>query len=134
MQRLIADLLDESRLRTGRLPLEYGDHLVSQLLADVSELRPLAQQKRVRVDVVPPARDRLVACDRARMSQVLGNLLVSSWAEISRLKSGLPPPHPSSRFALRAVASPKSPAARAQGEGALGSTGNVVDEGAERFT
>jgi hypothetical protein len=28
----------------------------------------------------------------------------------------LPPPHPSSRFALRAVASPKSPAARAQGE------------------
>ncbi len=28
----------------------------------------------------------------------------------------MPPPHPSSRFALRAVASPKSPAARAQGK------------------
>jgi signal transduction histidine kinase len=78
MQRLIADLLDESRLRTGRLPLELGEHLLSQLLADVSELRPLAQQKRVRVDVVPPARDRLVVCDRARMSQVLGNLLANA--------------------------------------------------------
>lgn len=78
MQRLIADLLDESRLRTGRLPLEYGEHLLSQLLADVSELRALAQQKRVRVDVVPAARDRLVACDRTRMSQVLGNLVANA--------------------------------------------------------
>jgi signal transduction histidine kinase len=78
MQRLIADLLDESRLRTGQLPLEYEEHLLSQLLADVSELRPLAQQKHVRLDVVPPARDRLVACDRARMSQVLGNLLANA--------------------------------------------------------
>lgn len=78
MQRLIADLLDDSRLRTGRLSLECGDHLLSQLLADVSELRPLAQQKRVLVDVVLPARDRVVTCDRARISQVLGNLLANA--------------------------------------------------------
>jgi signal transduction histidine kinase len=78
MQRLIADLLDDSRLRTGRLSLECGDHLLSQLLADVSELRPLAQKKRVLVDVVPPTPDRLVTCDRARISQVLGNLLANA--------------------------------------------------------
>ncbi len=30
----------------------------------------------------------------------------------------MPPPHPSSRYALRAVASPQSPALRPQGEGA----------------
>ncbi len=78
MQRLIADLLDESRIRTGRLPLDRGQHLLSQLLADVSELRPLAQQKRVRVDITPPKRDRLVSCDRGRMNQVLGNLLANA--------------------------------------------------------
>lgn len=78
MERLVADLLDESRLRTGRLPLEYGYHLLSQLLADVAELRPLAQQKRVRLEVVPPARDRILHCDRARVGQVLGNLLANA--------------------------------------------------------
>lgn len=35
--------------------------------------------------------------------------------------SGMPPSHPSSRYALRAVASPKSPAPPAQGEEASGS-------------
>lgn len=78
MQRLIADLLDDSRLRTGRLPLEYGEHLLSELLADVAELRLLARQKRVRVEVIPPTRDRRLLCDRARVSQVLGNLLANA--------------------------------------------------------
>lgn len=44
----------------------------------------------------------------------------------------LPPPHPSSRFALRAVAAPKSPAPRAQGAEALCGTGDVVNERAKR--
>lgn len=78
MQRLIADLLDESRLRTGSLPLDYGDHLLSQLLADVAEFRPLAQKNGVHVEIVPPVRDRLLSCDRARVSQVLGNLLANA--------------------------------------------------------
>jgi len=45
----------------------------------------------------------------------------------------MPPPHPSSRFALRAVAAPKSPAPRAQGAEPLGGPGDAVDESAESF-
>jgi len=41
----------------------------------VSELRPLAQQKRVWIDIKSPERDRLVHCDRLRVAQALGNLL-----------------------------------------------------------
>jgi signal transduction histidine kinase len=78
MQRLIADLMDESRIRTGHLPLDCRRHAISQLLADVAELRPLAQQKRVSIDIVPPERDRSISCDRGRVNQVLGNLLTNA--------------------------------------------------------
>lgn len=78
MERLIADILDESRIRTGHLPLDCSQHLLSQLLADVSELRPLAQQKRVSIDIHPPQQDRLISCDRDRMNQVLGNLVTNA--------------------------------------------------------
>jgi K+-sensing histidine kinase KdpD len=78
MERLIADLLDQSRIRGGRLHLELAVHRVSELLADVSDLRPLAQQKQVLIEIQPPLRDRLVCCDRARMAQALGNLLANA--------------------------------------------------------
>jgi signal transduction histidine kinase len=78
MERLIADLLDESRLRTGGLALERDYHPISQLLTDVSELRPLAQQKSVSLLVRPPEPDRLLFCDRGRMGQALGNLLTNA--------------------------------------------------------
>lgn len=78
MQRLIGDLLDESRIRTGHLPLERAAHPLSALLADVSELRPLAQQKRVSLVTVPPNPERLLSCDRGRMNQVLGNLVANA--------------------------------------------------------
>lgn len=78
MQRLIADLLDESRIRSGHLRLEYETHSLSQLLADLSELRPLAQQKRIHLDIRPPDPDRLLCCDRTRVSQVLDNLVANA--------------------------------------------------------
>lgn len=75
MQRLIADLLDESRIRTGHLALVCEAHSLSQLLADTLELRALARQKRMRIQIVAPAQEGLVTCDRLRMGQVLGNLI-----------------------------------------------------------
>lgn len=95
MQRLIADLMDESRLRTGQLPLDRNQHSLSQILADVSELRPLAKQRGVVLEVTPPERDCVISCDRGRMNQVLGNLVanaikfgpsgstVTVWCEVS---------------------------------------------------
>lgn len=78
MERLIADLLDQTRLRTGQLALDRGYHQLGQLLADVLDLRPLAQSKRVNVDVRPPERERLVFCDRGRIGQALGNLVTNA--------------------------------------------------------
>jgi len=46
----------------------------------------------------------------------------------------MPPPRPSSRFALRVGGLPQIARERAQGKEELCSTGDVVDERAERFT
>jgi hypothetical protein len=46
----------------------------------------------------------------------------------------MPPPRPSSRYALRAGGLPQIARKRAQGEEALCGTGNIVDERAQRFT
>lgn len=78
MERLITDLLDQARIRGGRLAVEPAAHRVSELLADISELRPLAQQKQVLIQIEPPAQDRLLCCDRARIAQALGNLLANA--------------------------------------------------------
>ena len=78
MDRLIGDLLDDTRIRTGHLHLDCGAHRLSDLLADVAELRPLARQRRIAITISPPANDQLVGCDRARLNQVLGNLVTNA--------------------------------------------------------
>jgi signal transduction histidine kinase len=78
MERLIADLLDESRIRSGRLSLECESHSLSQLLEDVCELRPLAQNKRIVIDIVASERAGRVHCDRLRIGQALGNLVANA--------------------------------------------------------
>jgi signal transduction histidine kinase len=78
MERLIADLLDESRIRSGHLSLECEGHSLSQLLEDVCELRPLAQNKRILIDIVAPEWDGQVHCDRLRVGQALGNLVANA--------------------------------------------------------
>lgn len=78
MERLIADLLDESRIKTGQLRIECESHSLVQLLGDISELRPLAQQKKISIDIRLPERERVVHCDRTRLNQVFGNLLANA--------------------------------------------------------
>jgi signal transduction histidine kinase len=78
MKRLIADLLDESRIRSGHLSLECESHSLNQILEDVSELRPLAQNKRILIDIVAQERPSLVHCDRLRVGQALGNLVANA--------------------------------------------------------
>jgi signal transduction histidine kinase len=75
MEHLIADLLDESRVRTGRLSVLAEPVSVNELLASAAELRPLAQRKGIVIRVAALERDRLIDCDRLRMIQVLDNLL-----------------------------------------------------------
>jgi signal transduction histidine kinase len=75
MDCLVRDLLADARTRLGEFPLAVGTHLASALLEDASELRPLALHKSVRLDLIVCGPSRTVRCDRARIAQVLTNLV-----------------------------------------------------------
>ena len=78
MQRMIEDLLDGTQIRGGRLHLELAPHRVADMLADVSDLRLLALQKRIRLKVQSVEGDLVLFCDRARIGQVLANLVANA--------------------------------------------------------
>lgn len=78
MEHLIRDLLDESRIRNGHLQLERAPHPLAELLEDVSELRPLALQKGVRLAIQQTGDALSVSCDRPRIAQVLDNLVTNA--------------------------------------------------------
>lgn len=91
--RIIENLLDEARLHGAGITLERRQHRVQDLLDDASDLRPLALQRGIALDVRPAAAERRLWCDRAKIAQVLSNLVgnaikfsptgstVSVWAE-----------------------------------------------------
>jgi PAS domain S-box-containing protein len=74
--RLINDLLDVSRIVSGKLLLELAQHDLDKLLREVVEaVRPAAEAKRIAIhgmDGVPPIR---LVCDGGRVRQVLSNLV-----------------------------------------------------------
>lgn len=76
MSRVIADLLDMTSIRTGRIEIkprpEIAAHLVNEAVA-VHE--PLAQQKGIRLTAECDALTSVVSCDRERILQVFSNLL-----------------------------------------------------------
>lgn len=75
MNRLIGDLLDFASIQAGKLALMPSPVRLADLLAEASELmQPLAEQKQLRFEI-GPAPDLLLACDRDRVLQVLGNLV-----------------------------------------------------------
>jgi signal transduction histidine kinase len=74
--RMIEDLLDRTRIQTGRLELMPSELDVGQCVADVIEqLRPLAEAKRQRLETVYPAVPLLVWADRDRLFQIVINLV-----------------------------------------------------------
>jgi signal transduction histidine kinase len=74
--RLIADLLDLSRIEAGRVELHPTALSVGDLLQEVAEgMRPMAAQKGVELAVLPPASPSLAFADRDKVQQVLINLV-----------------------------------------------------------
>jgi signal transduction histidine kinase len=73
--RIIENLLDEARLHGAGITLERRRHSVQDLLDDASDLRPLALQRGIALDVRPAAAERRLWCDRAKIAQVLSNLV-----------------------------------------------------------
>ena len=73
--RLVDNLLAQARLRQSSVVLDCREHAVGDLLGDVSDLRPLALQRDLVLDVEPAQTQRKLFCDRHKMSQVLSNLV-----------------------------------------------------------
>jgi PAS domain S-box-containing protein len=85
MGRLVRDLLDSSRIESGRLPLERRPVGANALLATAaSAIRGAAAEKGVEVEVAPGADALRVDCDPERAVQVLTNLLDNGLAATAR--------------------------------------------------
>ena len=74
--RMIEDLLDRTRIQTGKLELVPAVLDLGQCVAEVvDQLRPLAQAKRQRLDACYPEAPLLVWADRDRLVQIVINLV-----------------------------------------------------------
>ncbi len=74
--RLVADLLDISRIIHGKFTLEYEEIDLTLLAAQcVEEFRQVADQHHVKLDAVLPDGPLLLRADPARMRQAVGNIL-----------------------------------------------------------
>lgn len=74
--RMIEDLLDRTRIQSGRLDLVPGEMDVGRCVTDaVEQLRLLAQAKRQTVETVVPPLPLMVLADRDRLIQIVTNLV-----------------------------------------------------------
>ncbi len=76
MTRLIDDLLDISRINQGRIVLKMEEVPLGDIVERAVELaRPLIDQHNHHLTLDLPAEPVLLSCDRARLVQVVANLL-----------------------------------------------------------
>src|SRR3954466_6694733 len=74
--QIVADLLDMSRITTGKLSLHVAPlPVMPSLHAAVASILLAADAKRVSVHIAQPAEDTLVLADSTRLQQILWNLL-----------------------------------------------------------
>lgn len=74
--RMIEDLLDRTRIQSGRLDLVPGEIDLGHCVVDaVEQLRLLAQAKRQTLEAVAPAVPLMVWADRDRLIQIVTNLI-----------------------------------------------------------
>ncbi len=79
MTKIVSDLLDVSRVTRGLITLEKTDiDLAEVVSAAVEQLRPLTESRHHAVEVVLPAGEVVVKGDKARLVQVVGNLLTNA--------------------------------------------------------
>ena len=73
---LINDILDMSRIESGKVQIEEAEVSLDDVLHDVRNLiQPMAQEKRIDFQIKEEITDRYVYCDKLRLNQVLINLL-----------------------------------------------------------
>ncbi|QSQ23082.1 GAF domain-containing sensor histidine kinase [Pyxidicoccus parkwayensis] len=75
MERLIHDLLDFAAIEAGAFRLASEPLAVSTLMEQAEELRPLAHERGIDLELRPPETDISVRCDPGRIHQVFSNLV-----------------------------------------------------------
>ena len=86
MNRVIADLLDTTRIQAGKLELYIGQQDITGLVQDVVGMQQVSWPKRT-IELEAPEGVLVARCDPDRISQVLTNLITNA------LKYS-PPPYP----------------------------------------
>lgn len=76
LKRLVDELLDASRITTGKIELHKAPLQVGQLVgAALDAIRPLCEERGHRLIVTPPSRPAWIVGDEVRLVQALSNLL-----------------------------------------------------------
>jgi signal transduction histidine kinase len=76
MERLIRDLIDATRIEHGEFTVSLGAEAVRSIVQEVADLYlPLAQENGLTLEIAGGDGDWLIACDRDRLLQALGNLM-----------------------------------------------------------
>ena len=78
--RIIDDLMDVSRIRTGKLKLQFSTLNYQEVLRGIEAVfAPLAQAENVTFDVFKPDQPIYVHADPTRLDQIIWNLLNNAW-------------------------------------------------------
>ena len=78
--RIIDDLMDVSRIRTGKLKLQFSTLQYQDVLRGIEAVfAPLAQAENVTFEVFKPEQAVYVQADPTRLEQVIWNLLNNAW-------------------------------------------------------
>lgn len=79
LDRLIADLLDISRIMTGKVRIDPSQvHLGNIVEMAIEGIRPAADAKRLQIHLVVAAPDTIIRADAERLQQVVWNLLANA--------------------------------------------------------
>jgi CheY-like chemotaxis protein len=79
LTRLVEDLLDVSRITRGKLELKRAPVALASVIDDaVESVRPLLEERQQRLEVSAPQTGLDVFGDRARLAQVVANLLTNA--------------------------------------------------------
>jgi len=77
--RLLNDLLDLSKMEAGRMTYEMAPHDIGGVVRGIlDQLEPMASQRGIRLEVDLPATPVSAVVDRARIEQVLQNLVANA--------------------------------------------------------